>query len=162
MIGDLAALRPEYGVEDRQDFGPKRPEMGQDHPDILPTAAQDSMERVTKRAFQGAAGEAAIRFHMADHRLDGTSTPQVAPERWGHPALLPGDVDRLGLGTVTTIAAIHEGPLRTGVRQDFHLLQCLTQRVPVIGVTRHRAHADNKPFPVGRRHRHFGRGGQLR
>ena len=83
MIGDLAALRPEYGVEDRQDFGPKRPEMGQDHPDILPTAAQDSMERVTKRAFQGAAGEAAIRFHMADHRLDGTSTPQVAPERWG-------------------------------------------------------------------------------
>ena len=52
------------------------------------------MERVTKRAFQGAAGEAAIRFHMADHRLNGTSTPQVAPERWGHPALLPGDVDR--------------------------------------------------------------------
>jgi len=78
-MGDLAALRPEYGVEDRQDFGPKRPEMGQDHPDIVPTAAQDSMERVTKRAFQGAAGEAAIRFHMADHRLDGTSTPQVAP-----------------------------------------------------------------------------------
>ena len=89
LIGDLAALRPEYCVEDRQDFGPKRPEMGQDHPDIVPTAAQDSMERVTKRALESAARETTIRFHVSDHWLDRAASAQVALKRRGHPASRP-------------------------------------------------------------------------
>jgi hypothetical protein len=30
---------------------------------------------------------------VTDHWLDGTSPAQVALQRWGHPALLSGDVD---------------------------------------------------------------------
>jgi hypothetical protein len=40
---------------------------------------------------------------VADHRLDRAALAQVAPERRGHPALLPGDVDRCGLDAVAPV-----------------------------------------------------------
>ena len=130
--------------------------MGQDHSDVVAAAAQDSMERVSESALQSAAGETTVSLHVSDRRLDRAAPTQGAPERRCHPALLSGDVDRRGLDTVTAIAAIHEGPLRPGVGQDLHLLQRLAQRVPVIGVAGHRAHADDEALLVGRRHRHLG------
>lgn len=156
MSGDWAALCPEHGVERCEDFGPKCPEVGEDHADIVAAAAQDSMERITERALESVTGEAAIRFHVADHRLDRAAPTQVAPERRRHPALLPRDVDRRGRHAVTAVAAIHEGPLRTGVGQDLHLLQGFTQRVSVVRIAGHRPHAYNEALLVGRRHRHLG------
>lgn len=96
----------------RQDFGPKRSKVSQDHPYVVAAAAQDGMELITERALQSAAGETTVGFHVPDHRLDGTLAARVASECRGQPALLPGDVDRRGLDSV---AAIHEGPLRARV-----------------------------------------------
>lgn len=81
MRGDETTLCPEHGVERCQDFGPKRPEVGEDHADIVAAAAQHGMERITERALESTTGEAAIRFHVADHRLDRAAPTQVAPER---------------------------------------------------------------------------------
>lgn len=114
------------------------------------------MERIAKRALQGATGEATVCFRVSDRWLDRAAPAQVAPERRGHPALLPGDLDRRGLDAVAPIAAIHEGPFRTGVGQDLHLLQRIAQRVSAVRVPRDRPHADNEALLVGRRHRHLG------
>jgi hypothetical protein len=84
--------------------------VGQDHADIVPAATQDGMKRVTKRALESAARETTIRFHVSDHWLDRAASAQVALKRRGHPASRSGDVNRRGLDTVTTIAAIHECP----------------------------------------------------
>ena len=129
--------------------------MGQDHPNVVPTGAQDGIKRVTKRALESAARERTIRFHVSDHWLDRSASAQVALKLRGHPASRAGDVNRRGLDPVAAIAAIHEGPLRAGVRQDFHLLQRLAQLVPIIRVPGHRSHADNKALLVGCRHRHL-------
>ena len=104
--------------------------MGQDHAYVVPAAAQDGMKRVTKRALESAARETTIRFHVSDHWLDRAASAQVALKRRGHPASRAGDVDGGGFNIVTTIAAIHECPFWACVRQDFHLLQRLAQRVP--------------------------------
>jgi hypothetical protein len=54
-----------YAEEKDQDFGLKRPELGQDHAHVVAAAAQDGMERITERTFQAAAGETAVSFLMA-------------------------------------------------------------------------------------------------
>lgn len=137
-------------------MGPKSPEMGSDHADVVPAAAQDGVELSTKRGFQGAARETTIRFHVLDHRLDGTSPAQVALQHRGQPALLYSDVDRGGLNAAAAVSAIHERPLRAHVGQDLHLFQGLTQRVSIIGITGHRSNANEKALLVDRRHRHPG------
>ena len=76
MSGDWGAFCPEHGVDRCDDFGPKRPEVGQDHPDVVAAAAQDSMERVAQRALEDAAGEATVGLHVSNRRLD-----RAAPAR---------------------------------------------------------------------------------
>lgn len=156
MNPDEATLQPEHAVERRQHRGHESPQVGQDHPDVVAAAAQDGVKRVAQRALQGATGEATVGLHVADHRLDRAASAQVALERRGQPASRACDVDRRGRHAVTAVAAIHESALRARVGQDLHLLQRLTQRVPVIGVPGHRPHADDEALLVGRRHRHLG------
>ena len=88
--------------------------MGQDHADVVPAAAEDGVDRIAGRALEGAAGEATVGFHVTDCRLDGTGAAQVAPERGGHAATLPGDEDLGCLYAVTTRAAIDEGARGAG------------------------------------------------
>lgn len=54
----------------------KDPQVAQDHADVVTAAAEDREECVASRAFEWASGQAAIVFHMADHRLDGASSSQ--------------------------------------------------------------------------------------
>jgi len=133
--------------------------MGQGHADVVPAAAEDGVDRIAGRALEGAAGEATVGFHVTDCRLDGTAAAQVAPERGGHAATLPGDEDLGCLYAVTTRAAIDEGARGArgaGARQDLDLFQRLAQGVAVPGIAGHRAHADDAALLVRGRHRDLG------
>jgi len=55
----------------------------------------------------------------------------------------------------TLVAAIHDGDFRRHVAQNRRLLQRFGERVTVVRIARHRAHANYQSFLVRRRDRHF-------
>lgn len=102
-------MRRDGTEEEPQNFGHESPEMGEDQVDVVAAAAEHRVEGVADRTLERASGEAAVGFHVSDHRLDGAASFQVALQRRGHPAMLAGDKDRRLLHAVAAVAAVDEG-----------------------------------------------------
>ena len=93
------------------------------------------MEGVAFCAFQPVSAQAAIVFHMPDHRFDGAAPPNVPLQACGDAALEFAVVELdPGREGCTAIAQIHEHFLRLALCQDFHLLNSRVQGMPVVGI----------------------------
>ena len=56
--------------------------MGQDLSDVVSSGAEHGEEGVADGAFQGASGEAAVGFHVADFGFGGAAAAQVRDQFW--------------------------------------------------------------------------------
>lgn len=130
----------EAGEESEQ----KGSEVGEDLADVVPAAAEDGVECVTDRPFEGASGEATIRLHVADLRLDGAASPHELAQAWGKAAAGAADEHRRAVGTMAAVAAINHDEAWAGSGEGLHLLEGLGKGVPVVGIAGHGAHADDK------------------
>jgi hypothetical protein len=77
-----AAIRGLAGVsligERQHQCAQQTPQVVEDQAEIVANAAQQCIDRVTARAGEEVAIKATIGLHMADHRLDGAASPELA------------------------------------------------------------------------------------
>ena len=123
--------------------------MPQDHADVVTAAAEHGEESIALGSFQGASSQAAVVFHVSDHRLNGAAPSQKFGDGPGDAAPGTADEDPHVLDAVASVSSVNEGELRLLVGQYFDLFQRLVQRVAVIGIARQRPHPDLEATPVG-------------
>ena len=118
--------------------------MGQDLADGVAAGAERGKESVADGAFQGAACEAPVSFHVADFSLNDASAAEVGDQLRCQAAPCAADQHAgPGLG-MAAIAAVDDGQIGALVGQDFHLFQGFPQGVAIVGVARKAAHADHE------------------
>lgn len=71
----------------------KNPQPREDAPEVVPDGGEDGVGGIAGTAFEIAAAEVTLGFHVADHGLDGGSSPQFAFDDAEHTALLSRDED---------------------------------------------------------------------
>ena len=84
----------------------KDPQVAQDHADVVAAAAQHGEEGVAVRSLERASGQAAIGFHVPDHRLDGTSPSQQFRDGPGDAAPRTADEDLHGLDAMAAMSGV--------------------------------------------------------
>lgn len=124
-------------------------DVAQDHANVVPAAAEHGKDRVAVGSLERASGQAAIGFHVPNHGLDCTAPSQEFSDGSSDAPPGTGHEDLYMLHAVAAVPAVDEGKFRSLIRQDLDLLQRLSQRVAVVGITRQRPHPDHKAAPVG-------------
>ena len=118
--------------------------MGQDLADIVSAGAEHGKEGIPDGAFERAARETAIGFHVTDFGLDGAAATEVGDQLWRQAAPCAADQDAGPGLAMAAIAAVDDGEFGSLVGQDFHLFQRRAEGVAVIRVARKAAHADHE------------------
>ena len=128
------------------DSGAKKPQLGQDQPQVVPGAAHHRMQRIAQGAFERVSGQSPVHFHVPDRRLNGAAPVDHGPQGSGDAALLARAQDTHPDELHAPVALVNDGRRGLVIGQDAHLLQRFFQRVPVVRIARHRAHAYDQPF----------------
>lgn len=148
--------RSGFGVEQSdENQGVKKPQLAQDHPQIVAGAAQHRMNCIAQRALEPIPIELAIGLHVSDGRLDRAATPDHCAQAARDAASQAGVIDLHTVDGDNLVVAVDDGNLRLYVAQDRRLLQRFGQRVPVVRIARHRTSSDDQTFLVRRRDRHL-------
>ena len=82
----------------------KRPEAGQDLPQVVAGTAEEGVDRVSRHSFEEVPPEEPITLHVADLGLDGGPPPKVAPE--GIPELAGAADENLTPGWIHPVALV--------------------------------------------------------
>jgi hypothetical protein len=85
----LIGEQPQQGTQ-------QAPQVIDDQAEIVSGAAQQCVDCVATRTDEEVATKPAVGLHMADHRLDGAASPELAADRRSHTAALAGDEDAPG------------------------------------------------------------------
>ncbi len=80
--------------------------MGEYLADVVAACAKDGEDRIADPAFEGASGQSAVRFHVADLGFDGAASLDELRQRRGNAAPLTAVRTR---PTLDAMAAIHNG-----------------------------------------------------
>jgi hypothetical protein len=150
--------RRRSGIEAKQsdeNQGVKKPQLAQDHPQVVAGAAQHRVHCIAQRALEPISAELAVGLHVSDGWLDRTAPPDRRTQASRDAASQARVIDLHTVNCYSLVAAIDNGDLRLNVAQDRRLLQCFGQRVPVVRIARHRARADHQTFLVRRGDRHL-------
>ncbi len=84
--------------------GKQCPEVGEDLADVVTAAAENGKDGIAERAFERASGEAAIGFHVADLRFNGTAAFEEFRQDGRKAA--PGTADQHAGGLYTVSAPL--------------------------------------------------------
>jgi hypothetical protein len=87
---------------------------------------------------------------MADYRLDGAGSRELAADGWRHRAALTRDDDTPVIQTVAVIATIDIAAFNRAAAQALHVCESGGQYVTIIGIAGQRQHAEDQSFAVGR------------
>lgn len=114
----------------------------------MPSPPHQRMDRIAQRTLERVSCQPAVHFHVPDRRLDGAPALDHRVQRVRDAALLSRAQDAHAFHLHALVALVHDGRgwCSVGAREDAHLLQCLGQRVAVVGVARHGAHAHHQAF----------------
>ena len=141
----MAALQVSFGrPQGSDDPGKPSPEVGQDLADIVSAGAEHGKEGIPDGAFERAARETAVGFHVTNFGLDGAAAAEVGNQLWRQAAPRAADQDSGPVLAMAAIAAVDDGQIRALVGQDFHLFQRRAEGMAVVGIARKAAHADHK------------------
>ena len=94
--------------------------MGEDLADVVAAGAKHGKERVADGAFQGAACQTAVGFHVSDLGFDGAAASEVGNQFWRQAAPGAADEDASRRHAVTAITAVDDGEAGALVGQDLH------------------------------------------
>lgn len=111
--------------------GKPSPEVGQDLADVVAAGAERGKEGVADGAFQSAACEASVGFHVADFSFYCASAAEVCDEFWCQASSGAADQNAGPCLSVAAIAAVDDGQIGALVGQDFHLFQRVPQGVAI-------------------------------
>ena len=100
------------GQNDDDNPGKPSPEVSQDLADVVAAGVQDGKEGVADGAFQGASGQAAIGFHVANFGLDCAASAEVDDLFGSQPFACTADQDTGLPFVMPPVAAINDGKLR--------------------------------------------------
>lgn len=95
------------------------PQVPEDHADVVTTAAEHGEQGVTVGSLQWASRQAAVVFHMADHRLNGASSSQQFRDGPADAAPGAADQDLYSFDAMAPVATIDEGHLRALIGQHW-------------------------------------------
>lgn len=114
----------------------------------MPGTAHHRVQRIAQRALERIAAQPPVHLHVPDGRLDGAAPLDQGFQRSGDAAPLPRAQDAHAFDLHAAIALVHDGRGGRLVRagEDAHLLQRLGQRVAIVRVARHGAHAHDQAF----------------
>ena len=79
----------------------------------------------------------------------GAAPPQQCLQLWRQAQARAADQHFCRRYTVAAIAAVHDGQIRSPTGQDRDLLQGFGQSVPIVGIARQGAHADDEALVDG-------------
>ena len=97
------------------------PEVVEDQAEIVTSAAQQCVDRVAARPGEEVAIKLAVGLHVADHRLDGAASPELAADRRGGATALAGDEHAAMIQAVPAIATIDVAAFHRAAGQAFDL-----------------------------------------
>ena len=132
--------------------GKPSPEVGQD---VVAAGAECGKESVAVGAFQRAFRQAAVGFHVADFRLDGTSATEIRDQLWRQTAPCAADQHAGSCFAVAAVSAVGDGERGALIGQDRHLFQRFLQCVAVVRVARKAAHVEHEALDQRRSDGHF-------
>jgi hypothetical protein len=134
----------------------KRPQARQDQPQVVTRPAHHRMQRVAQFSLEPVSIEQTVGLHVPDHGLDHLAALQHPLKAWRQPSGVAQDQPGLGpLGRHAAVAAIGQHRRGRRVGEDLHLFERVGQCVPVVGIARHRSHADHQAFLRSHRDRHL-------
>lgn len=136
-----------------QNLDAKKPQLPEDHAQVVAGTAEHGMERIAQAAAEPVAAQQSFILHVPDHRFDGTGPFDVLlePARDTAPHAAAPNLHSGHVGAL--IALVGKDSLRFLLREDLYLLDGFGQRVPTKGIARQAAHAHDQTFPVRRRDR---------
>jgi hypothetical protein len=105
-------------------------EVVEDQAKIVSGAAEQAVGRITTCTGEEVPIEAAIRRHVADHRLDSAAPSQLTADRWRHAATLAGDEDPSLVETVSAVTTIDVGSCDGNAGHVLDLQYCRLHRSP--------------------------------
>jgi hypothetical protein len=108
-------------------------------PEVIADGSEHGVDRVAGRMGKIIAAHAMLGFHVADDRLDGGPSPQLAFDALGDAALLTRDINLEAMRSrrvVTAIAAISDDAIKRRADQPLNLGDDDAERVAIIWFAR--------------------------
>ena len=110
-------------LQSNENQGERKPQLPQNHAQVVSAATERGMEGVTFCAFQPVPAQPAIVFHVPDCWFNGAASPNIPLKPRTDAAF---EFAVVGLDSSresgSSVAQVHEHFLRLVLCQDFHLL----------------------------------------
>lgn len=118
--------------------------VGEDLANVVAAAAEDGEDGFAEGSLERAAREPAVGLDVADFGLDGAAPSQELGERRRQTSSRAADQHLPAGDAMAAVASVDDDAAGCVVGGDSDLLQRLGQVVPVLGIARLRAHADDE------------------